>query len=293
MLKFFKWIAGLFKAKPEEVQIPKPPVPVVDVLPEKIVQPEPEQPVVELVDAVDRPFRRVVKKSKKKFETSYIKIFGMPRTGTTFLRALCFANFKNVRVFTNTFGWKHGQPLSTEEFEKWPERYQKGSKEYERYRGIVSETKDGNKIKFIIVIKNPYSWYYSIRRYRRAHFDMAKLPEEYQIYSNRYRDYKDLYESVDNDTYGAGCIVMYEDLIENPVSTLKDISREFDIELKSKSVTIPVKVEQSRLFNEKQRKFYLSGGNFKLTQYLVDIINGNVDWVILNFFGYGKVVKGE
>ncbi|GAG77138.1 unnamed protein product, partial [marine sediment metagenome] len=93
MSKFFKWIAGLFKAKPEEVQIPKPFVPVVDVLPEKIVQPEPEQLVIKLPDVMAAKFkRRIVKKSKEKFEISYIKIFGMQRTGTTFLRALCSAN---------------------------------------------------------------------------------------------------------------------------------------------------------------------------------------------------------
>jgi hypothetical protein len=285
MLKFFKWIAGLFKAKPEELKIPKP---IVDIPLEK--------PVIERPPVVRVPFKRAVKKSKEKFENNYVKVFGMQRTGTTFLKALCYANFKNATIFTNEFGWKHGYPFSNERFEKWPEKYsnfEDGETKYNYYSNIVSEVKRGNRVKFIIIIKNPYSWYYSIRRYRRSQFSMDSLSKEYKIYSDRYKGYEEFYRSLAQNIYGEGCIIRYEDLIRNTESVLRHISKELDIELKTSSVIIPNQVDQSRSFNEKQKKFYLSTGNFKLTQYLVDMINDNVDWEVLNFFGYMRIEKGE
>ena len=78
----------------------------------------------------------------------------------------------------------------------------------------------------------------------------------------------------------------YEDTLRNTEAVITNISKQTGIPMKGKIFTIPTKVSQSDEFTEKRRKFYLSNGNFGLSNELIKQITDVVDWKLMEFYGY-------
>jgi hypothetical protein len=216
---------------------------------------------------------------------TYIKIFGRQRTGTTFFRALCTQNFNGVRVFNNQFGWKHGLPLDEKKLKEWVNRYKPYKRKFKLHTSSLEDILCGNKMYPFVIIKNPYSWYWSIRKWVG---DNVNVKKQYTIYNNRYRVYKELCEGrLYPEVYYPGTIMKYEDLIDHPSRVLKNISKQTGCGLNQK-IKIPIQVEQSSRFTEERRQFYLSSGTFGLSKKIIDEVNGLVDWDLMRYYGYER-----
>lgn len=79
-----------------------------------------------------------------------IKQFGLQRSGTNYTKHLLVENY-NVKVMTNSGGWKHG---------------------YYRAKPIPT-----NEVDVIITIKNPYAWLVSVYNYFNPHPRNISLKE--------------------------------------------------------------------------------------------------------------------
>lgn len=88
----------------------------------------------------------------------YLKIYGLQRSGTNYLKALVEENF-DVRVLQNIGGWKHGQIDP-----KFISRGYKGDFDKETVKHLESLLKSGD-IPIIHIYKNPFAWIYSYRKY--------------------------------------------------------------------------------------------------------------------------------
>jgi len=211
----------------------------------------------------------------------YIKIYGDRRTGTNFLQQLCRQNFENITVFDNQFGWKHGFPLDKDKMSNW---VVENPKRKSNYGKIFKKILEGDhKLYPCIIIKNPYSWYSSIKNYIGNKFNMDR---SYTRYNSIYRSYKKLYEGKhDNNIYGKSVIIKYEDLLSDTNRKITEIANFFKITIK-KSIVIPRLVPMSGKFTNKKKEFYLSGGTFGLSDKLVQEINDLVDWELMKFYGY-------
>jgi len=205
----------------------------------------------------------------------YVKVYGVPRTSTTFLESLIIRNLE-VGAYTVHFGNKHLKAFTLEEMKEWADTRALVMKSFgHMLEGIIHP---------LIVIKNPYSWYQSIKKFRSAQ-PMFRLDVEYARYNESYRDWKTL---LDNPwpPFGKGFIMRYEDTLRDTKSVITNISKQTGIPMKNTIFTIPIKVSQSDEFTEKRRKFYLSDGNFGLSNDIIKQITKVVDWDLMKFYGY-------
>lgn len=191
-----------------------------------------------------------------------IKQYGIERSGTNYLRQLLEDNVIDVIVYVNKLGWKHGAVKCKDS----------------------NITKKDN-IHPIIIIKNPYSWYQSIKNYRKKKpFDFKR---EFKRYNKLYSLYKDLYEN-GHDVYTEAYILKYEDLLKNPKKELIKIVNALGGELKSNFIN-PTKVNMSKKFTKDRKNFYLDGGNFGLPSNIIKDITEIIDWQLMKFYGYHKI----
>lgn len=176
-----------------------------------------------------------------------IKIYGVQRTGTTWLRALLRRNIEET-VCMHEFGWKHGyvQPFSGEDF----------------------------PLKAIIIVKNPYSWMRSINRWGNIEERIA-MGDYGEHYTKMYRHYGEFINAPAPCGYERAVFVRYEALLENLPETLKRLCRKLDTPLLSTENVS--KVPQSKRLTEERRRAYL---NPKPT------FAGGIDWGLFEYYGY-------
>jgi len=79
---------------------------------------------------------------------SVIKIFGLPRSCTNVTEAIINKNFKHRRVLTNFPDWKHG------------ENKHQGRSLRDEDRSVKTDD-----LKFVICLKNPYNWLWSLHNF--------------------------------------------------------------------------------------------------------------------------------
>lgn len=200
-----------------------------------------------------------------------IKQYGIQRSGTNYLRQLLLDNVENICVYENSFGWKHGYPLSREALNKWA----KDNK--------VAQSKLEDDIHPIIIIKNPYSWCQSIKKFRADKFNFENL---YKRYNSLYKAYKKLYIE-GHDVFAKSYIIKYEDLLRNPKAEMESLARKLGAELKETFIN-PDKVNMSKKFTTKERDFYLNSENFGLDNKKIEEITNIIDWETIGFYGYER-----
>jgi len=213
----------------------------------------------------------------------HLKVFGVPRTGTTFVSTMVSVNFE-FGVHLNHYGNKHERPMSLQEMKEWIEE-----REWLKptYLSVLENT-----IYPLIVIKNPYSWYQSILRFSNNNLLIVK--SQYLNYNNKYNIWKKFLDNP-HKPFGKGFIVRYEDMLIDPESVFNRISKKINIKMKNKNLIsggkffVPNKVHQSDEFTEERRQFYLSDGNFDLSEEEINRINKSIDWDIMSFYGYSKL----
>lgn len=136
----------------------------------------------------------------------YVKVYGVPRSGTNFLRAVLELNF-DCRVVANIGGSKHEfiKDYSTN-FEQV-----KTDLDDSDIESIENGLRKG-EIPKVLVVKNPYAWVVSIANYRGVELDDRKI-----------RHYMDYYVE-HNNHWAERCelIVGYDDLLQLPEKFLSD-----------------------------------------------------------------------
>ena len=209
---------------------------------------------------------------------NYLKIYGMPRTGTTFIGFLMMRNLEPGHK-VGELGYKHDPALTLEGMKEWARKYG-GKVMQERSFAAMKGT-----VYPVIMIKNPYSWYQSMCRFRQR--DIS-IKAEYKQYNECYRSWKELLENP-HKPFGVGVKIKYEDLLINTEKELNRICKCSGVRRLDSALSIPDKVPQSDEFTESRRQFYLSGGDFGLSDELVEEITNIVDWELMKFYGYEPI----
>jgi len=217
----------------------------------------------------------------------YIKLYGIQRSGTNFVQVLFRQNFVDVRVFDNTFGWKHGKPLTINGMEKWMDKKNRRQK----LGDLFSKIRKNQCLYPCVIIKNPYSWYQSIKKWS-SKYGGFHIERSYANYNKVYKSYKDLYEGKykNEGIYCDAFILKYEDLLRNTKKKVTEVSNQFGINMKGKFI-VPTKVYQSKTFTEQRKKFYLGNGNFGLSDKLIKRITDLIDWDLMKFYGYKRLIS--
>jgi hypothetical protein len=179
-----------------------------------------------------------------------------------------------------TLGYKHGPALTLDGMKDLIEKDPGNKVHKERslmaMRGVIYP---------LVVIKNPYSWHQSISRFRKMGFNFKS---EYRQYNDNYKSWKTLLENP-HKPFGVGVKIRYEDLLINAEKELNRICRQTGIGRSNDVLSVPDKVPQSDEFTEERRRFYLSDGNFGLSDEMVEEITNIIDWELMKFYGYKPI----
>lgn len=178
-----------------------------------------------------------------------IKLFGLERSGTNYLEWLIKNNCQRVRLLTNQLGWKHGVPskgfcklldpsglalLPEEESALYSHRSFNDTALTHNIRQIIA----AKRLRVVIIVKNPYSWYLSIMRYYRW--------PQYPLQSAQFIRWSRVnraYLKLQNNYPNYVALVRYEDLASNFETTITQIARCFGVSLNESLRDQPMRIE--------------------------------------------------
>jgi len=193
-----------------------------------------------------------------------IKIFGLQRTGTNYLQELCKKNFPDKITIVHDFGWKHG-PIAYTPLH-WVEE-------------SARKKAEDKEIDCLVIIKNPYTWIESIKKWWPKEYGYELSIEEYiEVYNVRYSSY--LYYLRHEKPvifYRRVQLIRYEDLLTNLHGTMNTI-------YPTEKVRDVNNVPLSAKFTKERKVHYLSPKpNDRVTK--------AVDWEIIKSFGYHPIIQ--
>lgn len=227
---------------------------------------------------------------------TYIKAYGLQRSGTNFATHFINENFENTKVLVNLAGWKHG---------------------YYAAPWIL-----GEEVHVLVVSKNPYAWlvslynYWGVNRKRNVGPDLTGVPfEEFvrnKVYFEKTQNIPFLIRASNpiqhwNNMYFHWSsihlvgkklhLMQYEKIITYPNESLQEISQSFDIKPKGELATIcdktlepsgeTVSISQE---NWSSKDYYLNQEfiNF-YTPELLEFVNEELDMDVMLQFGYDYI----
>lgn len=253
----------------------------------------------------------------------YIKIYGMPRTGTNYLRFLLEENF-DVMAFHHILGGKHGAPCDPREWIQaeiktpnrlmaWEGQYESGQdgpnfsprfNKVAHYLEFLEELQEQlGDIYYVILVKNPYAWLSSWWRYilARGYRKLWRIPknnrkwlenfnQKYRTWWRFYRDYTD-----------RSVVMRYEDAVFRYRDTLKKVEDALlldarwscfmpftqNVALHNQGISgkLTTLVVEERPFP--RREYYRSREYLKeLGPDWVDFVTEYVDWDLMRKYGY-------
>jgi len=153
----------------------------------------------------------------------FIKQYGAKRSGTNYLKSIVHSNFEDVIVFSNILGWKHGcyygDSLLVEDwFEKKGKVSNSERQDAERLFNklkvdIINSIREDD-IRYLISVKNPYSWMSSMIKYLGKDMSILKnkkfVEKHILNWNNVYRSWISL-----KDSKQYFLVVKNEDMLED------------------------------------------------------------------------------
>ena len=208
-------------------------------------------------------------------QRKYIKIYGIERSGTVFTQELIDLNLKGTYPISNGFGWKHGE---VQDHLEWLN----GSEADDYFKEAYN-----SEVGCVIVIKNPYSWYNSIKRFirRTPEYQPFDIFEQYRRYNRLYLHWhKELIEKW-HPFYKRAMVVKYEDLLSS-TETLHEMAAVMGCELNDPLI-VPEKVDLSEPFTDDRKRMYL---NVDVPDKpVVKIINSLISDKLFNLYNYERL----
>jgi len=243
--------------------------------------------------------------------TTYIKLYGVPRTCTNLVKLLLHNNFRNVSVLSNVLGWKHGNhPESVDWSGKdWdpinnPDGVSPSNFVSKSELSSIKQVYETGQMKYTVCLKDPYSWLVSYSKYEAREslisrsilsfkgINRKKLTDYISLWNDRHRNWSELLKDNPNAT-----MIRYEDILKKPDSTLQKLSVFFNLE-KIDHVVMPefalsrnpeevgkLPKHEDKTFNKTD--YYLNKEYLKYFQEDdLKLIEKNIDNDLVSYFGY-------
>lgn len=202
----------------------------------------------------------------------YIKVLGMQRTGTNYFEQLIKLNIDAKPAFGNKWGWKHAHA----------------------YRDIVEWCRfnphdpPDEPVKAVIMIKNPYTWYTSIKKWFDIHNLDSSVEAVFNRYNHLYTEHKHLLNKYFyNTVFDQSILVRYEDYLLDEEQEIKRVAHTFGAEL-SLPLKKPTTVANSpKPFTTAIKDYYIK----QIPRYISDTkllkqVTQAVDWDLMKYYNY-------
>tara|TARA_Y100000741_G_scaffold359915_1_gene341332 strand:- start:35 stop:628 length:594 start_codon:yes stop_codon:yes gene_type:complete len=190
----------------------------------------------------------------------------------------------------NVGGWKHGKFIKIPDEKNLVNTVDENTKNNINVPETINLFKI-NKVKFILMIKNPYMWINSMCKHENKSVENSSfIIKQIKIWNTLYTNYKQYIES------GEAYLIKYEKLIQEPDSVLENLIKEFNLKRKFKN---SFKLEKKKLHPNSdynigmhtnkdfdKTKYINPNINKILTNNIIKIINNNIDFKLMDFYGY-------
>lgn len=132
---------------------------------------------LEPLSVIDRPSELTLEEGEP---AHFVKVQGLERSGTNYLAWLVRRNFAKAKVLVNATGWKHARIPAMIDWsgEGWEDpaldsasRHRRIADDLEELRPHLDRLKSeirAHRLRYVVVCKNPVSWYASYARYKRV-----------------------------------------------------------------------------------------------------------------------------
>lgn len=212
------------------------------------------------------------------------------RTGTNYISTILVKNFLDTKVFMNIGGWKHGEIIQIPNKINLVNAVDNTCKKKINVTETINLFKI-NKVKFIVMIKNPYMWINSICEFRNKSLnDHSFIIKKIKIWNTLYTNYKQYIES------GKAYLIKYEKLIQEPERVLENLIKEFNLKRKFKD---SFELEKKKLNTNSDTSLgWTLNSDFDKSKYInpnineilknniIKIINNNIDFKLMDFYDY-------
>ena len=153
-------------------------------------------------------------------------------------------NFTNIHFINKKGG--HTYPINHKHFYQFSDENIKNFTDFEQKLPKIPDF-------YIIIVKNPYSWFFSFRTaIMKSRSDLILNHEIIEKWNDFYRFWFRFAVWSDKVNF-----VQYEELLMDLKGTLKELAECFDVKMK-KRITNPIKVPQSKFFRQAQRDYYVN-----------------------------------
>lgn len=240
----------------------------------------------------------------------FIKQYGAKRTGTNYLKYILHLNYSNILVLSNILGWKHGcVPVNIWDKNYWYEREGNVSKSekavafkmFKKHQRELENAFKNKDIRYIVCVKNPYSWLDSMARYLKEPSDILNNKNFIEKQINNWNMVYNNWVKLENE-YQLSIIIKYEELLSSFDKTMFRIEKKLNLGeyRKQKDCVLNCENKMSNMSdgcwdidkvkNKKNNNQYYLDNNYllKFNKKSLSYINKLVDKNLLNELGYNE-----
>ena len=224
-----------------------------------------------------------------------IKIFGLERSGTNYIEWLLKSNFCDLLVFRHELGWKHGDPkelfvrflnqgINPDEVPNIRTRLTAPAFQNQEFAETTLRLVAQRRLYFVLMVKNPYSWYESLAKYQR--FPLRPIRKDairrWSIQNRRWCDLHDQH-------HDRSLIMRYEDLLRNLPGCLTHLQNTCSLERQTQIKDCQLRIAPDiRLTTKDFDRTYFLEKKFleRYNRHNFENINRNLDPEMMKRFGY-------
>ncbi len=220
----------------------------------------------------------------------YVKVYGLPRSGTNYLQALFLRNFPRVEFLVNILGWKHGPAVNRYE---WLLRSGKRPE-------LLEAIKDS--VHTVIITKDPFAWITSYCNYyfgesSPASRNLTFVKDLTAQYCNLHRHWYEHF--IDGVNSCKARFVKYEDLLMDFQNELAQLADDFKLKPPSEWIdhTTQTKPSDDKQFRDTgnpfaKKEYYLKRSYLKdYPQRLKEKLIKAMDKNLLDLLGYSDAIR--
>jgi len=199
-------------------------------------------------------------------------------------------NFQDIDVFMNVGGWKHGKIIDAPNEIELLQTVDAAAKPKINVNKTI-QLFANNKVNFLVLVKNPYLWIYSISKYENKEITTDYVIRHIKTWNAHYSNYKNYIEQ------DKAFLVKYETFIKHPNETMDKIKQKFNLTSKNSNYKFEQKhflangdsngggttnttFDNSPYMNEQQ---YIST---YLTSSIINTITHTLDSSLMEFYQY-------
>lgn len=221
-------------------------------------------------------------------------IYGLQRSGTNYLESLMKANFdvefkidhytyslpihKHFRPYSKPWFFPHLNLLHDFHYDSFDEF----DAHCQRLLGIED-------LRYVVVSKEPYSWYLSFNRFARREKIFYFMKKKYlnHLYMIDYTNFFKQWLKFKDERPEKIMLVRYESLLTDFENTMTGLKDHWDLEQISDSLQNLQKVNMSKNFNEEKRQAYIEGKFYeKFSDKELRVLTGHLDPEVMERLGY-------